>query len=219
MTNLLPVVEQFHSLQGEGFHTGKSAYFIRLAGCDVGCKWCDTKHSWPMDKYPLYSLKSLLLKIKQAQSKGASFLVITGGEPLHHNLDQFCSIIKNKTLNNHKESIRIHIETSGVSELSGSFDWITLSPKRHYPPKEIFLKTADEIKIIVDDPKDLEFALAIKNQIIKLTNKKDYDIFGKKFFIQPNWNNKNANYLAIDFVKNNPSWTLSIQTHKYLKLK
>ena len=114
MTKYLPIVEKFHSLQGEGFHSGKSAFFIRLAGCEVGCPWCDTKHSWNSKKYPLFSIDTLLSEILEVRLKGASFIVLTGGEPLQHDLDDFCKIIKNETNTKKNNSIKIHVETSGV---------------------------------------------------------------------------------------------------------
>ena len=222
MTNFLPLVEKFHSLQGEGFHAGKSAFFIRLAGCEVGCSWCDTKHSWNEKKYPFISINDIVSEIKIAREKGASFCVITGGEPLHHNLDNFCKTIKKETSGGERKSIRIHIETSGVNSISGSYDWITLSPKRHSPPKKYFLENCDEIKIIINDKKDLDFASAIRKEIIhkyknskiKLTSNAD-----KKYYLQPAWKNDKGLSLAINFVKKNPEWNLSLQTHKYLKIK
>ena len=222
MTKLLPVVEKFHSLQGEGFHCGKSAFFIRLAGCKVGCPWCDTKHSWDSKKYPLLSIEVLLSEIKEARLKGASFIVLTGGEPLQHNLDELCDIIKNRTKSRKLNPIKIHIETSGVNTISGSYDWITLSPKRHSPPKNYFLKNCNEIKIIINEIKDIEFAIQIKKETLKqyqlsksIDSSKKEDKF---FYLQPAWNNANGYSLAIDFVKNNPDWKLSLQTHKYLKI-
>ena len=223
MTNFLPLVEQFHSLQGEGYHAGKSAYFIRLAGCKVGCSWCDTKHSWDEKKYPSISIKKIIDQIKIAQKKGASFCVITGGEPLQHNLDDFCKAIKQITIGEKQNAMKIHIETSGVNSISGSYDWITLSPKRHSPPKKYFLKNFNEIKIIINEQQDIEFAIQIKKEVLKQSQfpkiegslkKKD-----KVYYLQPGWNNKNGFSLAIDFVKNNPDWQLSLQTHKYLKIK
>ena len=223
MTNFLPLVEQFHSLQGEGYHAGKSAFFIRLAGCKVGCSWCDTKHSWDEKKYSSISIKSIINQIKTARDKGASFCVITGGEPLQHNLDIFCKAIKKETMGEKKPSMRIHIETSGVNPISGFYDWITLSPKRHYPPKNYFLKYCNEIKIIINDKKDLEFATDIRKEIIKKFQIADFeDPFrnqNKMYYLQPAWNNENGLSLAIDYVKNNPEWNLSLQTHKYLKIK
>jgi len=219
MTNYLPVVEKFHSLQGEGFHTGKSAYFIRLAGCNVGCSWCDTKKSWDSSKYPLIRIDSLIREVKKARTQGASFLVITGGEPLHHNLDYFCNELKIKTEDRKFQSIKVHIETSGVNTISGDFDWITLSPKRHNPPEKYFLKMFNEMKVIINDMRDIKFAKEIKNEISNLD--KEFDLTEKKksFFVQPVWNNKKAYSLAIEFVKNNPNWSLSLQTHKYLNLQ
>ncbi len=218
MTNFLPIVEKFHSLQGEGFHTGKSAYFIRLAGCEVGCSWCDTKHSWNSKNYPLFSINSLLIEVIKARLNGAAFLVLTGGEPLHHNLDEFCKIIKNETNNAKNESIRIHIETSGVSKFSGFYDWITLSPKRHKPPKEYFVKKCDELKIIINDKKDVIFAQEISEHLSNIKNDKKYNS-EKKLFVQPAWNSNKGYKLAIEFAKSNPEWSLSLQTHKYLSIQ
>ena len=223
MTNFLPLVEQFHSLQGEGYHAGKSAFFVRLAGCKVGCSWCDTKHSWDENKYPSVSIEKIIDHIKIAREKGASFCVITGGEPLQHNLDKFCKAIKKIKMGKEQNSMKIHIETSGVNSISGSYDWITLSPKRHSPPQDYFLKNCNEIKIIINEVKDIEFAIQIKkeiskqNQFSKIKNKFKQE--NKLFYLQPAWNNKDGFTLAIDFVKNNPDWKLSLQTHKYLKIK
>ncbi len=223
MTNFLPLVEKFHSLQGEGFHTGKSAFFIRLAGCNVGCSWCDTKHSWDQKKYPLISISKIVNEIKKAREKGASFLVITGGEPLHHNLDNLCQAVNKETSKGEKNPIKIHIETSGVNKLSGHYDWITLSPKRHSPPKNYFLENCNEIKIIINDKKDIDFAIDIKQEIInkyqKLSEKGSLFNLNKKFYLQPAWKNYDGFSLTIDFIKKNPEWKLSLQTHKYLKIK
>ncbi len=223
MTNSLPLVEQFHSLQGEGYHAGKSAFFIRLAGCKVGCSWCDTKHSWDEAKYPPISISNIVTQIKIARKKGASFCVITGGEPLHHNLDNFCKAIKNETMEEKQNSMKIHIETSGVSTISGMYDWITLSPKRHNPPQNYFLKNCNEVKIIINDKKDIEFAVEIKKEILNnFETSKISDTSEKQdkiYYLQPAWCNKNGLSLAIDFVKNNPDWNLSLQTHKFLEIK
>ena len=223
MTNYLPLVEQFHSLQGEGYHAGKSAFFIRLAGCKVGCSWCDTKHSWDEAKYPSISIQNIINQIKLARKKGASFCVITGGEPLHHNLDNFCKAIKSETMEKKQDSIKIHIETSGVSKISGIYDWITLSPKRHLPPTNYFLENCNEVKIIINDKKDIEFAAEIRKRIMKKFQiskiEETSKITSKMFYLQPAWNNENGLSLAINFVKNNPDWKLSLQTHKYLKIR
>ena len=218
MTKFLPVVEKFHSLQGEGFHSGKSAFFIRLAGCEVGCPWCDTKNSWDSKEYPLLSIDALVSEIKKVRLKGASFLVLTGGEPLQHNLDYFCNVIREKTFTKQKNAIKIHIETSGVNDFSGMYDWITLSPKRHKPPKDYFLKKCNEIKIIINNKDDIQFAKDIKKKVlgIKKENNKDIE---KKFFVQPAWKSNRGFTLAIEFAKANPDWTLSLQTHKYLSIQ
>tara|TARA_Y100000589_G_scaffold328632_1_gene373174 strand:+ start:8210 stop:8854 length:645 start_codon:yes stop_codon:yes gene_type:complete len=214
MTKYLPIVEKFHSLQGEGFHSGKSAFFIRLAGCEVGCPWCDTKHSWDSNKYPLLSIESLLSEVEAVRLKGASFIVLTGGEPLQHNLNDFCNIIRNSKFSKELTPIKIHIETSGVNNFSGLYDWITLSPKRHNPPRDYFLEKCNEIKIVINDKNDIQFAQKIREKITKSQIKKD-----KKFFVQPAWNSDRGFRLAIEFAKTNPEWTLSLQTHKYLSIK
>ena len=135
MESSLPVVECFHSLQGEGEHAGRSAYFIRLASCKVRCPWCDTKDSWNAELHEQQSLIDISTRTAKAQKEGAAFVVITGGEPLHHNLDLLFKEIRRSTLNLDNKSIPIHIETSGVDILSGNPDWITLSPKLHSPPR------------------------------------------------------------------------------------
>ncbi len=223
MTNFLPLVEQFHSLQGEGYHAGKSAFFIRLAGCEVGCSWCDTKHSWDEKKYPSVSIEKIIDHIKIAKDRGASFCVITGGEPLQHNLDNFCKAIKQIKIGEVQNSMKIHIETSGVNAISGIYDWITLSPKRHSPPKKYFLKNFNEIKVIINNKKDIEFAVNLKKEILEeLKDSKPDDNVNKKdkiYYLQPAWQNENGYSLAINFVKSNPDWKLSLQTHKYLKIR
>ena len=223
MTDFLPLVEKFHSLQGEGFHSGKSAFFIRLAGCNVGCSWCDTKQSWDQEKYPLISIKKIIDEIKSAREKGASFLVITGGEPLNHNLDNLCNAIKKDTSKEKQPPVKIHVETSGISEISGNFDWITLSPKRHLPPKTFFLENCNEVKVVINDQKDIDFAIDIKEEIMKkferVKSQRKFLKLDKKYYLQPAWKNDIGFALAIDFVKNNPTWNLSLQTHKYLKIK
>ena len=218
MTKYLPIVEKFHSLQGEGFHSGKSAFFIRLAGCEVGCPWCDTKHSWDSQKYPLLSIDTLLSEIKEVRSKGASFIVLTGGEPLQHNLDDFCKIIKNETYTQNNDSMKIHVETSGVNNFSGFYDWITLSPKRHKPPKDFFLENCNEIKVIINESKDIQFAREIKEKVSRI-EKRTNTYKDKIFFVQPAWDSNKGYRLAINFAKMNPEWTLSLQTHKYLSIR
>ena len=206
----LPVVECFHSLQGEGEHAGRSAYFIRLASCKVGCPWCDTKHSWNSELHPQRSLIDLSIGAAKAQKEGAAFVVITGGEPLHHNLDQLCKEIRKSTLNKENRSIPIHLETSGVDKLSGNPDWVTLSPKRHYPPRLDTLLSCQELKIVIQNEEDINFARKISNLI------KSNGEVNPQLFLQAGWDNELGQELAIKYVKNNPDWRLSMQTHKWL---
>ena len=206
----LPVVECFHSLQGEGEHAGRSAYFIRLASCKVGCPWCDTKNSWNSELHPQQTLIDLSISTAKAQKEGAAFVVITGGEPLHHNLDHLCREIRKSTLNLEKKSIPIHLETSGVDALSGNPDWITLSPKRHSPPRLDNLLSCQELKVVIQNAEDLLFAKKMNNLIKNNGNIKP------QLFLQAGWDNEEARTLAIKFVKNNPDWRLSMQTHKWL---
>ena len=206
----LPVVECFHSLQGEGNHAGRSAYFIRLASCKVGCPWCDTKISWNSEFHPQQSLIDLSIGTAKAQKEGAAFVVITGGEPLHHNLDLLCKEIRNYTLNQNRKSIPIHLETSGVDMLSGNPDWVTLSPKRHSPPRLDTLLSCQELKVVIQNTEDLHFAKKMADLL------KDNGKIKPRLFLQAGWRNEEGQTLAIKFVKNNPDWRLSMQTHKWL---
>ena len=210
MEPYLPVVECFHSLQGEGEHAGRSAYFIRLASCKVGCPWCDTKKSWNSELHPQQTLIDLSISTAKAQKKGAAFVVITGGEPLHHNLDHLCREIRKSTHNLEKQSIPIHLETSGVDMLSGKPDWITLSPKRHSPPRLDNLLSCQELKVVIQNAEDLLFAKTMADSI------KNNGKIKPQLFLQAGWENEEGQTLAIKFVKNNPDWRLSMQTHKWL---
>ena len=208
----LPVVECFHPLQREGEHAGRSAYFIRLASCKVGCPWCDTKNSWNSELHPQQTLIDLSISTAEAQKEGAAFVVITGGEPLHHNLDHLCREIRKSTLNLEKKSIPIHLETSGVDMLSGKPDWITLSPKRHSPPRLDNLLSCQELKVVIQNAEDLLFAKTMADSI------KNNGKIKPQLFLQAGWENEEGQTLAIKFVKNNPDWRLSMQTHKWLGL-
>ena len=211
----LPVVEKFHSLQGEGAHAGRSAFFIRLASCNVQCPWCDTKESWSEKNHPKEALSQLAKQTVEASDNGASFVVITGGEPLHHNLTPLCNVIRTQTLNSHGKSIPIHIETSGVNNLSGNPDWITLSPKRHALPQTEIFNACHEIKVIVHDPQDLVFAEEMASKVPQKTSKEKSVLL----FLQPGWNNQAGQKLAFNYVKNNPNWRLSVQAHKWLGIQ
>ena len=210
MECLLPTVEYFHSLQGEGSHVGKSAFFIRLAKCKVGCPWCDTKESWSDKRHPKENVVTLSKSAVKAQKEGAAFIVITGGEPLHHDLNPLCKEIRKSTLNLENKSIPIHLETSGVDMLSGNPDWITLSPKRHSPPRLDNLLACQELKIVIQNAEDLDFANKMADLIRNNGKTKP------QFFLQAGWDNEEGKTLAIKYVKNNPDWRLSMQTHKWL---
>lgn len=199
----LPVVETFHSLQGEGHHAGRSAFFIRLAGCTVGCSWCDTKHSWPSQGHPEQPIDALADAAQMAAKAGASFVVITGGEPLHHDLQPLTQALDARC------GLPLHLETSGVDPLSGRFDWITLSPKRHQPPRQELLDRMQELKVVVHAPEDLQFAdaMAQAGQAEALQ------------YLQPGWGSPEGQQLAIEHVRHNPVWRLSLQAHKWLGVR
>ncbi len=199
----IPVVETFHSLQGEGHHYGRSAFFIRLAGCNVGCAWCDTKHSWPMASHAKQDVDALAVQATQAKDAGAAFVVITGGEPLHHNLQPLTDALDRSC------GLPIHLETSGVDQLSGRFDWVTLSPKRHRPPQQALLSRCDELKVVVLDTDDVSFAHAMANDTSMATH----------LLVQPVWDSETAQDLAIHHVKQHPRWRLSLQSHKFLQIR
>ena len=199
----LPVVETFHSLQGEGLHAGRSAFFIRLGGCTVGCSWCDTKHSWPQAAHPSLELQALASEAATAQQQGAAFVVITGGEPLHHNLDAFCQVLAEVA-----PSLPRHLETSGVDPLSGAFHWITLSPKAHKPPTQELLQCCNELKAVVHGPEDLTFAEAMAARAPQA-----------QWLLQPGWESSQGQDLAVEFVRSHPGWRLSLQSHKWLGVR
>jgi len=199
----LPVVETFHSLQGEGHHAGRSAFFIRLAGCKVGCPWCDTKHSWQAAQHPTVAVETLAQQALNAQHKGAAFIVITGGEPLHQDLGPLTQAL------DHHVDLPIHLETSGVDPLSGRFDWITLSPKRHHPPRHDLLQACDELKVVVHAPEDISFAEAMEARCQEETQR----------LLQPGWESTTGEQLAVQHVRENAQWRLSLQSHKWLGIR
>jgi organic radical activating enzyme len=201
----IPVVETFHSLQGEGLHAGRSAFFLRLAGCSVGCPWCDTKQSWPQEAHGEQSLSELSARARAAAGNGAAFVVVTGGEPLHHNLDALCAALA-------AAGLPLHLETSGVDPLSGRFDWITLSPKRHRPPRPELLAAGHELKPVVHEPADLPFAEAMAAAAAEAGNH-------PVLLLQPGWDSEPGQELAIAHVRRHPHWRLSLQSHKWLGLR
>ena len=213
----LPVVETFHSLQGEGAHAGRSAFFIRLAGCSVGCPWCDTKHSWPGEVHPRRLLAELVAEVRAAAAAGAGFVVITGGEPLEHDLEPLCTALA-------AAGLPLHLETSGVNALSGRFDWITLSPKAHRPPTAELLARCDELKVVVHSSVDLDFALAMAAAATALrVTDPSAGLQGRSpaplLLLQPGCDCPEGQQLAVAFVQARPDWRLSLQTHKWLGVR
>ncbi len=211
----LPVVETFHSLQGEGIHAGRSAFFIRLGGCRVGCRWCDTKHSWPEGVHPQLAVIELAHQARNAVAAGAAFVVITGGEPLHHNLTDLCGALRAGIGGATGAPVPLHLETSGVDPLSGRFDWITLSPKRHRPPTQELLKACEELKVVVHDPEDLAFAEAMAAAAKGLRAAGNQPAL----LLQPGHDSSTGRTLAIDYVRRHSHWRLSLQSHKWLGVR
>jgi len=195
----LPVMEHFYTLQGEGFHQGKAAYFIRLGGCDVGCVWCDVKDSWDGGRHPLRSIDFLLSEIKK---NPVEIVVITGGEPLMHDLTELTNEL-------HKAGFKTHMETSGSSPLSGKWDWITLSPKKFKEPLPEILLHANELKIVVFHKSDFAWAEKWAEQMSSQC----------KLYLQPEWTKASVvTPLIIDYIKAHPQWQLSLQIHKYINV-
>ncbi len=195
----LPLMEHFYTLQGEGRYTGHASYFLRLGGCDVGCVWCDVKESWDASKHPLVQIESM---VKFVIDNNAPIAVITGGEPLMHNLDELTLTLK-------KNGIRTHIETSGAHPLSGDWDWICLSPKKFKAPLPEVIQKANELKVVIFNKTDFEwaekFAAAVSPACM--------------LYLQPEWSKSGEiNPLIIAYIKKNPQWILSLQTHKFLDI-
>ena len=196
---LLPLMEDFYTIQGEGFNTGKAAYFIRLGGCDVGCHWCDVKESWDAYIHPLTETQKI---VERAASFAAKAIVITGGEPLMYNLDVLCEEL-------HRQNLLIFLETSGAYPLSGNFDWICLSPKKFKAPRKDMLAVASELKVIVFNSSDFEWAKEHAAHV-------NADC---KLYLQPEWSKADKILPEIiDFVKENTKWQVSLQTHKYMHI-
>lgn len=194
---LLPLMEEFYSIQGEGANTGKAAYFIRIGGCDVGCNWCDVKESWNPKIHPLTPADEIIKNINQCKARA---VVVTGGEPLTYNLDYLCNELKSR-------KISTFLETSGTYSLTGFWDWICLSPKKNRPPLDGIYTKADELKVIIYDESDFswaeECAAKVKNDCL--------------LFLQPEWSKRNNIMpLVIDYVMKHPRWIISLQSHKYM---
>jgi len=195
----LPLVEEFYTIQGEGYHTGKAAYFIRIGGCDVGCSWCDTKFSWNPSLHPVVPAEQIL---EHVTAHPAAAVVVTGGEPLMVNLDYLTELLKQK-------GIETFLETSGAYPLSGSWDWICLSPKKNAPPVDELFMVAHELKMIIASHEDFEWAVQNSSRV-----------HGDcKLFLQPEWSQRETILpVIIEFVKANPRWMISLQSHKYMRI-
>ena len=197
--HILPLMESFLSIQGEGYFAGKSSYFLRIGGCDVGCHWCDVKESWDPKIHPLTEVDKI---IKEVQKNSVDIIVITGGEPLMWNLDYLCNRLK-------ELKFKIHLETSGAYNLSGKFDWICLSPKKTLKPIKEVQDLANELKVIISNKNDFKWAQIQSKKVKKSC----------KLFLQPEWSKKQELLPEIvNFVSNNIQWSISLQTHKYMNL-
>ena len=193
------MMEMFYTLQGEGYHQGKAAYFIRLAGCDVGCVWCDVKESWDASKHPVLSIEEI---VTSALAHPARLAIITGGEPLLYNLDALTTALK-------KAGFEINMETSGSSPMSGKWDWVCLSPKNFKAPLSESIAAASELKVVIFNKHDFEWAETYAKQVPASC----------KLYLQPEWDKANEMMpLIIDYVKTHPKWELSAQLHKYIQV-
>lgn len=213
ITKQLPVMESFYTIQGEGFYQGSAAYFIRLGGCDVGCVWCDVKDSWDASKHPQLSIDAIVEQAVIEVNKPATsnqklatvnsvLTVVTGGEPLMHNLDALTDAL-------HQKGFRTNIETSGSSPLSGSWDWICLSPKKFKAPLPEVVPFANELKVVIFNKHDFAWAETYAAQVSPTC----------KLYLQPEWDKAALiTPLIIDYIKANPKWELSLQLHKYINV-
>lgn len=196
---VLPVMEHFYTLQGEGYYQGQAAYFIRLGGCDVGCVWCDVKESWNAENHPLLKAEDIVSTVKKTPAK---IVVITGGEPLLHDLSALTFQLKS-------QGLRAHVETSGSSPLSGEWDWITVSPKKFKAPLSEILSQANELKVVIFNKSDFEWAEKYALQVSPEC----------KLYLQPEWSKASMiTPLIIDHIKAWPDWQLSLQIHKYINV-
>jgi organic radical activating enzyme len=206
-TITLPVMESFYTLQGEGFYQGRAAYFIRLGGCDVGCVWCDVKESWDANKHPQLSIEDIVEKAKRETNHQSSIInrqlvVVTGGEPLLHNLNKLTSALQ-------KAGFETNIETSGSSILSGNWNWICLSPKKFKAPLQEVINAANELKVVIYNHHDFDWAETYAAQVNS----------NCKLYLQPEWDKRAiVTPLIINYIQQHPQWQLSLQIHKYINV-
>ncbi len=196
----LPLMEEFYSVQGEGYNNGVPAYFLRLAGCDVGCKWCDVKESWEADAHPVVHVNTMTERVLQS---GATNVVITGGEPTLHNLDPLTRELK-------RHGLSTWIETAGTNELTGFWDWVCFSPKKFKVPHESIYAKVDELKVVINHRSDFRWAEQHAARVSEEC----------QLFLQPEWSRRDQLMPSIfDFVLTHPRWRISLQTHKYLNVR
>ena len=197
--NRLPLVEEFFSVQGEGFHTGKPAYFIRLGGCDIGCSWCDTRFAWDASFHHMTDIDEIVMNVKDSGTKS---VVVTGGEPLMWDLGNLCRVLK-------QNGIMTFLETSGAYEITGEWDWICLSPKKNMPPRQEILAIAGELKVVVENNTDFIWA-----EMQRMNVKGDC-----KLYLQPEWSRyEELIPVIVDYVKRNQVWSISLQAHKFMHI-
>ena len=195
---VVPLMEEFYTIQGEGYHKGSAAYFVRIGGCDVGCHWCDVKESWDAEKHPPTEISTIINNAKQYSDT----IVVTGGEPLMWNMSPLTAGLRN-------ENLATHIETSGAYPLSGDWDWICLSPKKRMLPLDDIYKVSDELKVIVYNQNDFVFA---EEQAANVQP-------NCKLFLQPEWSKREKVMpMIVDYVLQHPKWKASLQTHKYMNI-
>ena len=195
----LPLVERFYSVQGEGFHTGKPAYFIRIGGCDIGCHWCDSKVTWNPDVHPLVDVQEIKETVQKTPAKA---IVVTGGEPSLYNLNPLCDALK-------ATEVITYLETSGTGDFTGVWDWICLSPKKQSPPTTVFYKAADELKVIVHQHEDLEWAEEAAREVCGRC----------KLYLQPEWSRyREIIPIIVEYIKSHPKWWISLQAHKFMRI-
>lgn len=196
----IPILEEFYSIQGEGANTGKPTYFVRLGGCDLACRWCDSKETWNPENSDYKNISDI---INNAKSTKTNSILVTGGEPLIHNFDDFCSQAKDN-------GFYTLLETSGAYDISGKWDWICLSPKKQKISKEIFFEIANELKIVVAEEEDIIWAEKCEKKI------KNKNII---LYLQPEWSQfEKTKIITINYIKNHPQWNLSLQVHKFLNI-
>jgi 7-carboxy-7-deazaguanine synthase len=195
----LPLVEEFYSIQGEGYHAGKAAYFIRLGVCDIGCSWCDTPSYWNPEVHPMTDADDI---VQHVIDSGTDSVVITGGEPLMWDLDYLCMQLQ-------RNKIVTFLETSGAYQLTGKWNWICLSPKRNMPPVYDICTSADELKVIIEDISDLEWAEQFRRKVKKQC----------RLFLQPEWSRfESVIPEIVEYVRHNSEWRISLQIHKYMHI-